>query len=275
LVTTDLCGDWTKLPNCKPEEIVAARNIKKLLTGSLSANVVTHPPFPGKEEALLRAQIARITSDTGIMFKDKLKYADGGVFGDIENPPGDPAENEEFAMPTAAELRTFQGWQHREGHILQHGRCTHEEVPDENADEPDDPVNKVRKLRLSQREQDPARDPIRSLDGDGLEWNIKQYGDTALYRNPVPDPEGTNIWRGKPRSNAVTCVRSLTWPGSVTVAQHDKLLTFYVGYGLAAKAPDFFPSMLPDLQEEPEDPGEEEEPQGVLPQENQDENQDA
>jgi radial spoke head protein 4A len=279
LVTTDLYGDWTKLPNCKPEEIAAARNIKKLLTGNLSANVVTHPPFPGKEEALLRAQIARINADTGIMFKDQKKYAEDAVITDPTDPDYQPpAETppEEFIMPTVAQLRTLQGWQHREWHILQHGRCTHEDVPDENPDEPDHPDNKTRKLRLSQRESDPARDPIRSLDGDGLEWNIKQCGDTALYRNPIPaGPENTTIWRGQPRSNAVTCVRSLTWPGSVTVAQHDKLVMFYVGYGLATKAPDFFPSMLPDLQEEPEDPGEEEEPQGVLPQENTDENQDS
>jgi len=276
LVTTDLCGEWTKLPNCKPEEIVAARNIKKLLTGDLTANVVTHPPFPGKEEVLLRAQIARITSDTGIMFKDFLKRAEG-VWGDADLE--EPQKNEEFAMPTAAELSILKGWQHREGHILQHGRITHEEPPEEDTDDPTgctSDQNKLRKLRLSQRETDPARDPIRTLEGDGLEWAIKQCGDTALYRNPNPDPEGTSVWRGKPRSNAVTCVRSLTWPGAVTVAQHDKLVSFYVGYGLTAKAPDFFPSMLPDIQEEPEEVGEQIEPQGQLPTDNPDpENQDA
>jgi len=259
-VTNDLCDEWTKLPNIKPSEIVASRRIKKILTGDLDAKVVTHPPFPGTERVLLRAQIARITCDTGLMFKDFLKRE--GNFGEEEAT--EPAPNEEFGMPTAAELFTTAGWQHKEPHILQHGRTTHREAPEEDEENPEQ--NKLRKKMLAQQESDPARDPIRALDGDCLEWTIKQYGDTALYRNPITDPENPRYlpWKGKPRSNAITCVRSLTWPGAVTVAQYANMVSLYVGYGLAAKEPDFFPSMLPDVQEEPEDPMEETEPQGSL-----------
>ena len=62
-----LAGEkWVKLPNVKPAEIVTARLIRKAFTGRLDAPVVSYPPFPGKEENYLRAQIARITATTHI-----------------------------------------------------------------------------------------------------------------------------------------------------------------------------------------------------------------
>jgi len=255
LVTNDLASqEWTKLPNTKPREIVAARRIKKLMTGKTSSKVVTHPPFPGTEEVLLRAQIARISADVTLMFKDFFKRE--GNFGDED--AGEPAPNEEFVQPTASQLMSTQGWQHSEPHVLQNGRTTHKEPPEANEDEPDHPDNKVRKRMMAEQESDPLRDPIRRLDGDKLEWVFKQYGDTALYKSTSADPAA------QPRSNAVTCVRSLTWPGAVTVAQGSNMVQLYVGYGLGAGEPDFFPAMLPDVQEEPEDLSEQPEPQGSL-----------
>lgn len=59
-VTDNLMGDWIQLPDAEPEHIVAARMIKKQLTGNLNASIDSCPPFPGKERNLLRAQIARI-----------------------------------------------------------------------------------------------------------------------------------------------------------------------------------------------------------------------
>jgi radial spoke head protein 4A len=251
LVTNDLAvGEWTKLPNTKPKEIVASRRIKKLMSGNPAAKVVTHPPFPGTEEVLLRAQIARISADVTLMFKDQLKRE--GNFGDEDAT--EPAPNEEFVMPACSQLAVPQGWQHSEPHILQNGRTTHREAPEANEDEPDHPDNKLRKRMLAEQETDPVRDTIRQLDGDKLDWVFKQCGDTALYKSGAANAQ--------PTCNAVTCVRSLTWPGAVTVAQNSNMVQLYVGYGLPATEPDFFPSMLPDVQEEPEDPGEQIEPQG-------------
>ena len=48
-VTNDLCSTWTLLPDVVPSHIRAARRIKRLLTGDITATVVTHPYFPGKE----------------------------------------------------------------------------------------------------------------------------------------------------------------------------------------------------------------------------------
>ena len=60
-------GDpWVKLPHVKPAQIVAARAVKKLLTGRLDAPIITFPPFPGNESNYLRAQIARISATTHI-----------------------------------------------------------------------------------------------------------------------------------------------------------------------------------------------------------------
>jgi len=255
LVTNDLASqEWVKLPNIKPKEIIASRRIKKLMSGNITNKVVTHPPFPGSEQVLLRAQIARISADATLMFTDYLKRE--GNFG--EEDAGEPAPNEEFVLPSAAMLGTPQGWQHSEPHILQNGRTTHRDAPEAVEDEPDNPVNKERKRMLAEQESDPVRDPIRRLSGDGLEWVFKQYGDTALYKSSSSDPAA------QPRSNAVTCVRSLTWPGAVSVAQGSNIVQLYVGYGLPAGEPDFFPSMLPDVQDEPEDPGEQPEPQGSI-----------
>lgn len=256
LVTNDLASqEWVKLPNIRPKEIVAARRIKKLMSGKPTAKVVTHPPFPGTEEVLLRAQIALISADTTLMFKDQLKR-DGGEFGTEE--VGEIVTNDEFVPPSASVLMTPQGWQHSEPHILQIGRTTHRDPPEADDENPDNPDNKIRKRMLAEQETDPMRDPIRRLEGDQLEWVFKQFGDTSLYNS------GSSDASAKPRSNAVTCVRSLTWPGAVTVAQNSNMVQLYVGYGLAAKQPDFFPHGLPDVQDEPEDPGEQVEPQGSL-----------
>jgi radial spoke head protein 4A len=264
LVTNDLASqEWTKLPNTKPQDLVASRRIKKLMSGKPSAKVVTHPPFPGTEEVLLRAQIARISADVTLMFKDFLKRE--GNFG--EEDATDPAPNEEFVMPTAAQTMTPQGWQHSEPHILQNGRTTHKEPPEADEDNPDNPDNKVRKRMLAEQESDPLRDPIRQLGGDALSWNFKQFGDDALYSSTSATATG-------PRSESVTCVRSLTWPGAVTVAKGSNMIQLYVGYGLPDGQPDFFPSLLPDVQEEPEDVDEQIEPQGS-PQEEQQEEAEA
>ena len=66
-VTHDLLGEWQKLPDARAEDIVAARQIKKILAGNLDAPVNSYPHFPGKERALLRAQIARINAATVIV----------------------------------------------------------------------------------------------------------------------------------------------------------------------------------------------------------------
>jgi hypothetical protein len=55
-VATDLIkGSWTKLPDLKPSQIKAARQIKVLFTGDLNRKIFTNPFFFGLEMHYLRA----------------------------------------------------------------------------------------------------------------------------------------------------------------------------------------------------------------------------
>lgn len=63
-VCHDVGGEWTRLPNVTPHQVVVARKIRRAFTGDLSAPVPGHPPFPGVEMNYLRAQIALITAGT-------------------------------------------------------------------------------------------------------------------------------------------------------------------------------------------------------------------
>merc|ERR1711972_578338 len=62
-------------------------------------------------------------------------------------------------------------------------------------------------------------------DYKGLEsspaWSIKVVGDRGVYK-----------FGEDSKSNRVTAVRSLVWPGAVTVAQGTKFANIYIGYGL-------------------------------------------
>ena len=68
-MASDLLGEWKKLPDIKGEHVVAARKIKRMLTGELDAEVEAYPFFEAKEAYLIRAQIARITASTVIVPK--------------------------------------------------------------------------------------------------------------------------------------------------------------------------------------------------------------
>jgi len=243
-VTSDLAGEWLKLPDIKPNEIVAAREIKRVFTGNLQAEVVTHPFFDGPEEVLLRAQIARITADTTLIIKDMLKREDP------EDPASAIIQNEEFVMPKPSQLLTPSAWMHMSPHILNSGWTVHKDLPEPD----DDPA--LYQAEVEKREADPPKDVLRDLTEDGLKWVVKQAGDTTLYRNPN-DPTGSA------RCNAVTYVQSLAWPGAVSVSQHNGYANLYIGYGLKAGDPDFFPPAPPDVQNEPMDREEMPEPQGT------------
>jgi len=251
-VTNDLCGLWKKLPDVKPREIVASRKIKKMLSGSLDTPVVTHPHFPGKENVLLRAMIARITSDTVLCVKGYL------INGSEDPEVVEIKEDEEFKCPLPAELLNPKAWTHMQPHILLNGKTTHPEIPEE--EEGEDANNDGRKKLLAAIEADPVRDILRDITGDQLKWIVKQAGDTALYRNPRDKA-------GPPKSNAVTFVQSLSWQGAVCVARGGHFANLYVGHGLPAGGPDFFICAPPDMQEEPEEVEDQPEPQGSAEQE--------
>jgi len=243
-VTNDLAGEWRKLPDIKPNQIVAARAIKRLLTGNAGSKVITHPFFDGKEEVYLRAQIARIAADTVLCPKGFLKKED-------EESPVE--QNEEFVCPPSSELQKKEAWTHMQPHLLLSGRTVHPEIPEGDTPEEIALADKMREEQAA----DPVPEIIRGLHEDHLQWSIKQAGDPTMYRS-VPDPAAPL------RSSAVVYVRSLSWPGAVCAIRNGQFVNIYVGYGLGAVSSNFFPMAPPDVQDEPEDPGEVEEPQGSL-----------
>merc|ERR1712060_91152 len=158
----------------------------------------------------------------------------------------------EFVCPMPSELLAKKSWTHSQPYILRSGRTTHPEP--EEPEEGDEAQNARVEQERKEREADPRRKVYRPITDDGLSWSIQQAGDTAVYRHPS-DP-------AKKVSSAITYVRCLSWPGAVCVCRNGKFVNCYVGYGLMAGEPDFYPAAPPDVQEEPEDPGEQEEPQG-------------
>jgi len=235
-VTNDLAGSWQKLPEVRPQDIVAARAIRRILTGNANAKVISHPYFEGNEAVLLRAQIARISADTVLCIK-------GFLFRNEEEDDPAVEENAEYAALSPAQLATPNGWTHMRKHLLRNGRTAHKELPDD--------IEEAEEAKLKEEMSlDPPKDEIRGLRGDELEWSIKQAGDCTEYANPL-------------HSNLITSVRSLTWPGAVSVANGKQFINAYVGYGLPTREPQFYPPEPPDIQEEPEDPGDQPQPPGT------------
>jgi len=115
-VTDNLLNDWIQLPDCKPEHIVAARQIKHIMSGDLNADINSNPVFPGKERHFLRAQLARIFAATTISPK--------GLF-EIDEETNLMKFAEEFAMPSSEELKSLETWSNVAPSVLKNGRTTH------------------------------------------------------------------------------------------------------------------------------------------------------
>jgi len=58
----------------------------------------------------------------------------------------------------------------------------------------------------------------------------------------------------------VNILRSLRWPGAVTVAKAGKFYSFYVGYGLKRGDPSFSPTNPPEVMSDPKEQEEQPEP---------------
>jgi radial spoke head protein 4/6 len=107
----------TKLPVVRPEQIRAARRLKRLLTGHLNSPVSTYPPFPWNESVLLRAQIARITCTTVL--------APNGWFSKEENDSGEEVivPSEEIEPVTVPDQEDLDGWIANWVHRYAHCSC--------------------------------------------------------------------------------------------------------------------------------------------------------
>lgn len=277
-VSTGPSAPWVRLPAARASHIVAARSVKRMLTGDLSAPVLSTPWFPGMEKHLLRAQIARITAsctlsvngfyepDDEATGKNKIKEAEGAL----------------EAFPGHDELKTQAGWKHASPFLFSNGKSG---WPDFEA-LAEDPKNEG---KISEEEKaaieakiaaegehamlEGIEADLEELKGEdapegSLAWSVKVYGDQGLYT--VGDAAKTY---------RVTAVKSLIWPGAAAVAQGTKFANIYVGSAvkcgslvppqkesgeaLKGTAP-FMPLVPGDIMDEPNDLEEHDEPNPIV-----------
>lgn len=123
-------GDgWSRLPHAVPGNIVASRQITKLLTGDLDAVISSYPPFPGKTEThYLRSLIARISGCTQISPTGFFVFDDEGAENDDEEDEIRDSYNVNLSFegtPVRHLKESYgQNWVHHSKYILPQGRCT-------------------------------------------------------------------------------------------------------------------------------------------------------
>lgn len=241
-VTTDILSDWIQLPDVNPEHIKAAKQFKHIMTGDLNAQVLSTPPFPGKERHLLRAQIARIAHANTL--------APAGLLEQDEENEGELKYSEDFAMPNTTELNSTEKWVHHYPNILNAGRITHLK-PDVPEDEIDAAMEKL-------EEEDKVEEKLRAINEDTpippLEsaYLLRVLGDDQPY-NPEED-------EGEPITYAANVIKSLRWPGAYTISYGNDYTNVYVGYGTKYGDVSYNPTSPPEVMADPEEKPEQPEP---------------
>lgn len=79
--------------------------------------------------------------------------------------------------------------------------------------------------------------------GEKKAWISRIVGDTQQY-NPVKEGDALT-------SNCLNVLRSLRWPGAVTVAKGKKVTSVYVGYGMKKGGALFTPDVPPEVMSDP------------------------
>lgn len=198
---------WTQLPAVRPDHITTARQMRRFLTGDLTAPVKGFPRFPWGEGAFLRAQIARITAGTVLV--------PNGVYN-LEGEADEEqtiAENEEYGGIDPLSYDTLEKWHHGRTGIMTEGRTTPYQDPEEAEEEDEDDQSEEKKLALASKEK--AVPKLRAVVHD-----VGMRSCWALRVHPhLSDP------------NAVLSLHSLLWPGAVTVGQKKTCVNVYMGWG--------------------------------------------
>lgn len=211
-------GPFSRLPEVTPAQIKVARQIKKFLTGNLTAPVSAYPPFPGNEAAYLRAQVARIGATT--VLAPAGFYAVGEDEVSLE-------KTDEFAAPEAASMVEGAAWSHRMQHLKKQGRCAvwRPEPPEDQEEEPE-----------------PTEEE--SEEGPALLTTADQ--DAEVAGGPAWTPVTSSAVSGTKFQAAG--LRSNLWPGAYAVSKGVSFVNVYVGYGL--KNAPFVPLPPPAVAQE-------------------------
>jgi len=275
-VSTGPCSPWMRLPSVRASQILAARNMKRLMTGKLDSPVLSMPWFPGKERHLLRAQIARISASCTLAARGWYELdeeAGDNNLKESEDPAG--------SFPAQEEMASDAGWVHRMQCLNKIGKCSYPDVDaiTEALGEgiTTEQSQALKAISAQNEAEGEAKPTLSGIDGDLAEvkpdgdegnvvaWSFKVFGDKGLYRFGDAD-----------KSHQVTAARSMIWPGATSVAQGTRFANIYIGYAtkcgtLLPPKPDtglplientapFSPMVPDDIMDEPQDLEEHDEP---------------
>ena len=187
-------GDaWVLLPDVLYSQIVSAQKIKKLVSGDLGAAVASFPIFSGTEANYLRAQIARISSES--------LFAPSGYV--VKNDAPEGQEDQAASVDPSAEFGEGPGAEA----LADAGGWTHAYPPIPGDDAIPDPPGEG-------EEEEAAPLPDIELGG-------AQESEKIACRASCPSYDHRPI---------VHC-SSLSWPGALTASCGSAVAMIYLGYG--------------------------------------------
>lgn len=208
--------NWIKLPDVLPEQIIAARKIKRYFSGDLDSYVYGHPPYQWKEKEYLRCQIARISASTVIVPDGQYKIADGEDPFLIELVP-----EEEATKPEIDALTGLGSWVHLYYELNKIGRTKPKRIINEDNEEVDDPDGP---------EVVPA---LTSIESEEESWTIRTY--PHVGQNVTP---------------SIVSLKSERWLGAYAVFTGGRTTNIYMGYGIKTTEDNYSPEPpLPTMKE--------------------------
>lgn len=207
--------NWTRLGPVTTAQLKIAPLLRRYFTGDLTAAVGGHPAFPGNEGQLLHAVITHISAATSVCPADTFVAGEGDEDADFRTQENAITDAEELAVDLEA-LTAPGGWSHYVPGINADGRAKNY-IPraydaEEKADVPNPDENAADEL--------PA---IRELDEgeeDTPNWSVSGAGQQRA-------------------------IKSLIWPGAVTVASETTFTNYYNGFGVPRAAPRQYVPVFP------------------------------
>lgn len=229
---------WSRLPSVTPQQIMVARQIRKVFTGNLNAEVISYPPFPGNEENYLRTQIARISAGTHISPQGYYIFEEDEDEEEEGLGPNHFIMNIDYEGFPVGDLSdpSLSFWVHHVPYILPQGRCSwfnpsqqpeldeDEEEEDEEREDPDEPEPESGPPLLTPLSEDTEIQTIAAWTASKSTSLIPQYAVAALHSN--------------------------LWPGAHAYGIDTKFENVYIGWGVKYSAENYSPPVPPATQDE-------------------------
>jgi hypothetical protein len=207
--------------------------------------------------------IADISASTILAPAGKFrKVAEADDPRQVEEDPDNP-----FVVPLSKSLVALDAWVHSRENILGSGRTLQVEAPPDEGGDDEAAAAQAKRLYEETLKNDPFIEPLLPVsmdtppEGMTIPWCVTRVCDPAEMTIPLPVTEEGPA--SKTYSNAVVAVKSMVFPGAVTVCRDQEFVSVYMGYG--HKVGTYFPVAPPEVLDEPEDLEEGPEPQAGPP----------